>query len=606
MPASHPGTPSLKAPRECAHVCVAPFAAPVPGARRPSPMTPDTSTERLLVQVLLRSAHEVLAALETEKDEASSRVREATQKLSLAFAPIWARMSHLELRLRDDGIEWNGQLALPVSEDRCRLARTLLSSGVHGITLVPGVEKKEMALFLLLVDRKRRLDEGGDQDLVLMLFRADLHYLRYTVGAVSNQVGEAVEGATPLGPPTGGAVPAPATAVAPEALAAAVRGDANEPDARRAVVQLEQFDSTLYFLDQNEIEYLREAVEREYAQDHSWNVLSLLLDVLESQDHVEVRTEVIDVLTKILPYLLTSGRFPAVAYLTSELRKLNRTLTLTNVHKAALDRLRASISEADALGQLFHMLDDGSVEPTAAELGALLREMRHDAIQMVLVWMGQLERPSAKAALIEAVEEFFRQWPRALTRMTAASDRRVVQRALAIARKVQHPEMVEPVRVALSSSDASTRRLSVETLAAIGDAPAFRTIARTVADPDAEVRTAVYVALIGRPYRGAEKGLREAVVSPEVEERELSERRALFAAYGTVAGTGAVAVLEPILRGHGGLGRRPSAQTRACAARALGSINTPTARFALESVAKDRDPLVRTAAASALRGDDST
>ena len=89
----------------------------------------------------------------------------------------------------------------------------------------------------------------------------------------------------------------------------------------------------------------------------------------------------------------------------------------------------------------------------------------------------------------------------------------------------------------------------------------------------------------------------------DLEARELSERRALFSAFGAVSGAGGVGFLEPVLQGKGGLARKPSAGTRACAALALGMINTPAARFALESAAKDKDPLVRSAANAALRNE---
>ena len=46
---------------------------------------------------------------------------------------------------------------------------------------------------------------------------------------------------------------------------------------------MEDFDSTLYFLDAQEVSYLRQEVEREYATDLQRTVLSGLLDVFETQ-----------------------------------------------------------------------------------------------------------------------------------------------------------------------------------------------------------------------------------------------------------------------------------------------------------------------------------
>src|SRR4029453_2127828 len=50
-----------------------------------------------------------------------------------------------------------------------------------------------------------------------------------------------------------------------------------------SVVNLEDFDSTLYFLEESEIEYLREEVRKEYAIDMRRNVVAMLLDTYEVQ-----------------------------------------------------------------------------------------------------------------------------------------------------------------------------------------------------------------------------------------------------------------------------------------------------------------------------------
>jgi hypothetical protein len=263
-------------------------------------MTSRPGTEQLLIQVLMRAAQEVLRTLEHTSDDAPERSR-AEHELELAFAPIWSRVPYLELTCLDDSLGWRESIVLSPDADEFGLTRTLVTSGIHRFILVPGCEKDEMARFLALVDTKRRLDEDGDQDLVLMLFRADLQCVRYTVGAVPSLQGPPVDrGSDPSALPTTelATTELPATLpevaldlpVAPEALRAEVRADAEEEDDGRRVVQLEKFDSTLYFLDQREIEYLRGAIDRHSAQDHSRSALDLLLDILQLRSEPEVRT----------------------------------------------------------------------------------------------------------------------------------------------------------------------------------------------------------------------------------------------------------------------------------------------------------------------------
>jgi HEAT repeat protein len=122
-------------------------------------------------------------------------------------------------------------------------------------------------------------------------------------------------------------------------------------------------------------------------------------------------------------------------------------------------------------------------------------------------------------------------------------------------------------------------------------------------DTDREVRTSVYRTLTVRPFRPAFGTLRRAIESRELEDRGQREKRALFEAFGGIAGGEGLPVLEPLLRGRNPAGPRPSPHTRACAAIALGIIGTPEARAALGQAASDKDPLVRSAVGAALRGD---
>jgi HEAT repeat protein len=63
-----------------------------------------------------------------------------------------------------------------------------------------------------------------------------------------------------------------------------------------------------------------------------------------------------------------------------------------------------------------------------------------------------------------------------------------------------------------------------------------------------------------------------------------------------------VPFLDVVLNAKGLLGGRESADMRAAAAAALGRVNSPKSRESLQKAADDKDPVVRSAVARALRG----
>ena len=76
------------------------------------------------------------------------------------------------------------------------------------------------------------------------------------------------------------------------------------------MVDLEEFDSTLYWLDETEVRYITDAVDQEYKQDLRANTLAILLDLLEQEPEPGVRNEVLAILESLLAHLLNSERLP--------------------------------------------------------------------------------------------------------------------------------------------------------------------------------------------------------------------------------------------------------------------------------------------------------
>ena len=80
---------------------------------------------------------------------------------------------------------------------------------------------------------------------------------------------------------------------------------------------------------------------------------------------------------------------------------------------------------------------------------------------------------------------------------------------------------------------------------------------------------------------------------------DLTEKRAFFEAYGLLSGGGGVARLRSLLR-WGWFKRKVDAETRACAAMALGKIANTDALDVLERAQGDKEPLVRVAVSEAI------
>ena len=94
------------------------------------------------------------------------------------------------------------------------------------------------------------------------------------------------------------------------------------PDESRpkGMIDIDDFDSTLYFLDDTEVKYLETEVEREYSRDLRASSMAALFDIFELNPRNEVHTEVTQILESLFPNLLNAGEFQACAAILRETR----------------------------------------------------------------------------------------------------------------------------------------------------------------------------------------------------------------------------------------------------------------------------------------------
>jgi len=404
-------------------------------------MTSPTREQRL-VRALLVATQTALRVRRIEKTDADVR-DEADAALQSAFAPIWESLSHLELFITPEGLEFDDFIVLARGEDGEGLISSLDGSRVRCLALVPGAELEEIKVVLTAVAASRRSSGKQSVDLLTSLFRADLHHVQYELG---DSRADRSTAASSMGhwpdrtPPPRIASSKPDLSRVPELTRDAVRLDASAAAPTAGVVRLDDFDSTLYFLEEREIEYLRASIDHEYAQYLALNTLCILLDILTLRTEPTVRDEVIGILSDLLPELLAAAKFEVVAGLVSGVREVTRDAKgLSEIQKESLDRLRASISHPRAVSQLLHALEAGGIEPTTESMGILLRELRPGAVQQVLAWSDQLSDLGVRNAVVVALDFFFTEWPHSLVRMvTAPRARRRASRSTP-GRKTQAP-----------------------------------------------------------------------------------------------------------------------------------------------------------------------
>jgi hypothetical protein len=516
--------------------------------------------------------------------------KSAHDALRAGFAPVWAELEELVLGFTESEVKWEGQTVLSeASRGSESLPWLFYKDGVRELRLLPGIEAEELDKLLTIMQRVRKASPDED-DLLTLLWEGDFVFLRYRYVDVS------LEGAPTL--------------AEGETIASDEDREYVEPDeeiTRSGVINMSDFDGTLYFLDEREIEYLQTEVDREYRADLRQNVISILLDIFEQQSAAQVRGEVTELLDVLMVHMLSAGQFQNVAYLIRESQvAASRAADLQPVLAQQLAQIPARLSAPEPLTQLLQSLDEAVTMPPSTDLVALFEQLRGPALATVLEWLSRIQNVKLRPVLEAAAVRLAAQNTADLVKLIGSTVPGVALEAAKRAGTLKTPAAVAPLGKALQDGDPALRVAAVQALGEIGSPSALQALERGLDDSERDVRVAAVRALSARTYRPVLAKLDAIVKGRAIRDADLTEKMAVFEAYGALCGEDGVAPLDALLHGKSLFGRREDSELRACAAVALGRINTPRAQESLRRAANEKDVVVRNAANRALRGGSAT
>ena len=517
----------------------------------------------------------------------------ASQNVQAAFAPVWAATDEITLIVAETDFVWEDQVVYHQLTKAESIAWTLYKDGLRVLTLKKGVEQEEIGQFLELVNQARFLATDAPDDLLTLLWEREFLWISYVFA-------EPFSEATPAATPDQKATPE----VQPDERRQAVEEEAAKPS---GVVDLDDFDGTLYFLDEQEINYVIDAVRHEYARDARGSALAILFDLYETERAPAVREEIHTILDALLPNLLNKGEFRVVAAILRELRVLEqRVTTLAPSERARVREFEERLSEPAIVRQLVQSLDEASTRPGDEDVREVLAELRAAALGPILTMVPRLYSGTVRRMLEETVDRLASQNSAEVLRLLRDgidedSANEALPALVGVCGRLKLQGAVTGLGDLLGHDSTDIRLAAVQALDAIGSPGALAHLDRALDDADRAVRVAAVKAVGARGYRSALRRIENVVQGKSLKDLDMSEKKAFFEAYGAIAGPSGIKLLGGMLGGRGLLRMKEPPEVRACAALALGRIGTAEARQLLEAARDDKELVVRNAARQALR-----
>ena len=515
----------------------------------------------------------------------------ALELLRGAFAPIWAQTGELVFTITETDWRWSNAVVLhETAKSADSLPWLFFKDGIRELTISRGFEDEEVVGLLEIIQRARHALPEQD-DLLTMLWEKDFGSLRYRF------VDLALENA----PPVEASQTAEERAEQPP-----IQVETEEVAQRAGVVNIDDFDSTLYFLDEREVDYLRNEIRLEYEGDLRRNVLAILFDLFEQQTDKAVRDEIAGLLDNFILHMLSATQFRAVAYLLREAGVAGaRGKDITETQRQRLASLPERLSDREALAQLLQSLDEAAELPPQEEITELFEQLRPTALETVFSYLTRLQNVKLRTLLESAAQRLASAHTAELVKLIDAKDDTVALEAIRRSGGLKTAATVPPLTRGLAERDAKLRLATVQALAEIGSTSAMQALERAVGDKERDVRVATARALGARNYKLALPRVESVVKGKPMRDADLTEKMAFFELFGALCGDPGVPYLDGLLNSKGGFfGKREDPEMRACAAMALGKIGTPKAMESLRRASNEneKEVVVRNAINRALRG----
>ena len=521
----------------------------------------------------------------------------AQQAIREAFLPIWSSTQQLTLSIVETDLVWEEQVVYhqPVKSES--FAWMLYKDGMRLLNLRPGCEDDEIVSFLQVATRARLLPSEAADDLLTLLWEQEFAFVDYQFVEILAESGPTLEPRNP------------------GSLDLHALEHQQDPETQEAVrsevalrapgaVELEEFDSTLYFLDEQETRLLKLQVDHEYTRDARKAAYDALLDTFELQPAVVVRDEILNIFDGLFPNLLNRGEFRIVAALLREFRAVaERVRVLEPALKERLLSFQARLSDPAILSQLLQSLEESEAMPEDEDIGQVLGELHAEGLETMLTFLPTLKRPNLRRLLEASIDRLASAHLHAVQALLEAGTSPALASAAALCGRLRPQSMVSALDKLIAHPDAAVRRESVAALGSIASPGALTALERALDDRDHSVRLTAVTIVVDKGYRAALRRLQAVVEGRSRHELERAERRQFFEAYATLGGPEVLSTLAEILEPKKLFRRRrrESSETRTCAAYAVARLQTPEARAVLERLQLDKDLPVRNAAIRALR-----
>ena len=566
------------------------------------------SREEALARAAAAWAGQLARTLKTCRlyDAQNPTVKKFRADLAAGLAELLAAHGPLALTFTADDVLCASASLYPARSREDNLGLPFYRDGIRSLTFQPGIEPPEVDAFLDAVLRVTARAHACDEDLVTLLWDAELAHLDLSYASTEADVdgGEGARGADAASP-----MPWPRAQAAPGADGGAGGAGPAAGEALGDAAGTRSEDWATHDPEgpaQADFDALAAGAEAECARFQSEHAaeaeaprlaaaLALVGDCLACAGTDDDRRELARFAARLLREALTLGAWSDA----------DAALALIERAACADDPRAGLLAELAQPGSLVTLgviasLDQGGLR-AVQEFVALTRRLGPHAVEWLMQIVAESQQQRTRRPLAKAVAALLEGEPERLAPWLADERWYVARNAAHILGLIGGPATAGLLGTAARHPEKRVRREAIAALARLDTPESRAQLFAALEGADAATEGTLLHALANRREPALAARLLAQVTAAGFAERPAEEVRAVLSALGATAGDEAIPDLEALLHRRGWFAGGRGVDPRALA-HALARLGTPAAAAALERGARSRSGPVRDACREAQRG----
>jgi hypothetical protein len=465
------------------------------------------------------------------------------------------------------------------------LAFKMYSDGIRSFIFSEGIEGKEVTDFLEIIGKDRPSEV--DDDIVTLLWMKDLPHITYILAEdylefdVKGQAGSGGDGSAQQ-----------------EKIRGLYKDIPPEIEKLQTPMLMPQ---NIMSLTEEEIEWLKTARELDESRNALGEVVQVLFSILSVEKDFTVFGEFIDITVNLIGNLLHSGDIVYAVTLISFLKELSHDEKLSPDHKERLIKALEGTISGDIIKDLEGIVDTtDKIKPE--NLKDLILLFGKAAIRKICDLLGIVQKMEMRKVIIDALVEIGKDCPETFYPFLGDNRWYLVRNSLHILRRIGDPGSLQPVSKLVYHKEPRIRKEVLLYLEGSSDPKAMTYILKFLQDDVTALRIYAVKVLARSGFKGAVKPVLDIAASKEFEDRDISEKIAIFEALGELGSDELIPMFEEMIMKRYWFNKAKEKENVMLAASALRRVKTDAAVKVLGDACKLKKDEIKTIITQALRG----